>query len=66
MLTSVDVKSILLTMLSSGVIGACTEKLFISFNKIELANYVNIASISGMAISALVLVAKLISMLNSL
>lgn len=61
-----EVRTILLAMTSSGIIGAVGEKILISFGKTELAQFTNIAGLSGVGLSALVLVGKLLAKLSTL
>lgn len=61
-----DVRTILITMTTSGVIGACGEKILNAFGKGDWANFTNIAGLAGMGISALALVGKLLSMMAGL
>lgn len=61
-----EVKTILITMLSCGVIGSVGEKVSLAFGKSEIANFLNIATIAGVGISALTLVVSLIKLLSTL
>jgi hypothetical protein len=61
-----EVKTVLITMLSCGVIGSVAEKVSISFGKSEVASFINIATICGVGITALGLVASIIKLLSSL
>lgn len=58
-----EVRTILLAMTTSGIIGAVGEKVLISFGKSELAQFTNIAGLCGIGLSALVLVGKLLQAL---
>ena len=49
-----------------GVVSAVGEKLLISFGKMEMATFCNIAGLSGIGLSCLALVGKLIHTLATL
>jgi hypothetical protein len=60
-----EVKTIIIAMTSCGVISAVGEKVLNSFGKSDMANFTNIAGLSGVGISGLGLVIKLIQMLSN-
>lgn len=61
-----EVKILLLAITSTGIITAVGEKLLNVFGKGEMANFLNIAGLSGIGIIALGLVYKLIELLGTL
>ena len=61
-----EFKTIILVMTSTGVISAVGEKVLNSFGKNDMANYLNVAGWSGIGISALGLVYKLIQLLATI
>lgn len=58
-----EVRTVLLAMTTSGIIGAVGEKILISFGKTELAQFTNIAGLCGIGISALALVGECLAKL---
>lgn len=61
-----DVKTIIIAMTSCGIISAVGEKVLLSFGKSEMASFTNIAGLSGVGLSALGLVYKLIQLLSTM
>ena len=61
-----EVKTIILAMTSCGVVGAVGEKVLNSFGKGDMANFLNIATLSGVGLSALGLVYKLFQLLATI
>lgn len=61
-----EVRTIILAMTTSGIVGAVGEKVLVSFGKIELAQFVNISGLCGVGLSALVLVGELLTQLAHL
>jgi hypothetical protein len=65
-LSFMEVRTILMAMTTSGIVGACGEKIMGVFGKSEWAQFINIAGLAGMGISALALVGKLLGLMGSL
>lgn len=63
---AVTVRAILMAMTTSGVTVAFGEKILIVCNKGEYAGLVNIAGLSGIGLSALLLVGKLLHALGTI
>ena len=61
-----EVRNIIVAMTICGVVSAVGEKLLISFGKMEMATFCNIAGLSGIGLSCLALVGKLIHTLATL
>lgn len=61
-----EVKTIILAMTSCGVVSAVGEKVLNSFGKCDMANYLNVAGLSGIGLSALGLVYKLVQLLATI
>lgn len=61
-----EIREILVAMTVCGVVSAVSEKLLNVLGKSDLANLCNVAGLSGIALTGLGLVAKLIKLLATM
>lgn len=61
-----EIRQIIVAMTTCGIVSSVGEKLLNSFGKSDMANFCNIAGLTGIALTSLGLVAKLITLLANM